>query len=203
MRRIETVVCDRVGNADTISICALQCSVVQLPYNCKAAEKWLAEANALLFREADDLDGEWESASLQLFDDGNAEDDSEDTVIGSGVGNGVQVRADDNARCTGSRTLRQSADVAYCIDSDCHFGCFHPLAKQRVDGVHGRRQETACDLAWNFGASGDLTAAGDDPSGAIYVCYCHRCLFANDLRFATNPSFDISMRFIGRNEDLV
>ena len=66
-----------------------------------AADERHAEANAFFFGKADDFDCERETSPLERFQQGDRKNDSENAVIRAGVRNGIEMRADEQARRAG------------------------------------------------------------------------------------------------------
>ena len=58
LRGVEAEVADRLGDADAVAIGARECLCIEFADEREAAEEGLAEAHALFFGEADDLDRE-------------------------------------------------------------------------------------------------------------------------------------------------
>ncbi len=78
---------------------------------------------------------------LKLFDEGDAEHDAEDAVEGPGVGDGVEVRADEEARRVWCGAGQEPAHIADSVDVHGHAGGLHPAPQKRMDLVHGRSEE--------------------------------------------------------------
>jgi len=100
---IEAEVADGVGDADAVAVGAGEGGGVEFADGREAAEEGFGEAHAFFFREADDLEVVGHSLPCcarllgHLLREGDAHDDAEYTVEGAGIGDGVEVRADEQA----------------------------------------------------------------------------------------------------------
>ena len=73
---------------------------------------------------------------VEFFDDGDAKDDSEDAIEGSGVGYCVEMRADDEAGCVSDGGEPQAAKVADGVDCALSF--------RRPPSIASTSEWTAC-----------------------------------------------------------
>ena len=175
--RVEAVVANGFGYSDAVSIRACEGLRVELADECEASQKWFVEAHAFFFGEADDFDGERKMLAAQLLDYSDAEHNAEDAVEGAGVGDGVEVGADEKAWGVRRETGPDAAQIAHGVDAHRHSCGLHPIFQECVYFVHRWREEEARYFARHIGTRGKLPAAGDDAVGAICICAVHRYLF--------------------------
>jgi hypothetical protein len=138
----------------------------------------------------------------QLLDYGDAEYNAKDAVEGAGVGDGVEVGADEKAWAVSGETGPDASQIARGVDVRRHACGFHPTFQKCVYVVHWRREKETRYLSWGLGATGELAAAGDYAVGSIFICACHHYLFRPSGHSA-DARFDVAVGLVGGNEDFV
>ncbi len=129
-------------------------------------EKREAEAHALFFGEGDEFDVEGQRRLVQFFEGGEREDDAERAVEGAGVGDGVDVREEDERGRVRFGSWANGAEVAGVVGAGFESGLAQPPGEQGVGVARGGREEEARGLAGDVGDARELAAAGDDAGGA-------------------------------------
>lgn len=94
---IETIVKNGFAQRDLIDIGRLKNRFVNAANQSPTAEKRHTETLAAFFREANHFDFEIKPLAFQRFDEGDGNRDPENAVKGTGVGNDVEMRSDEQA----------------------------------------------------------------------------------------------------------
>jgi hypothetical protein len=115
--------------------------LIQPPYERAAADEGSAEAYSFLFRKANYLDTERKSPSLQLFEQGDGEHNSEDAIVSTGVRDCIEVGTYQEARRVRQSGRIKSVEISGGIDSRLGAQRFHPAGDFLMAITHGRRQE--------------------------------------------------------------
>src|ERR1700674_353250 len=95
---IQTEVLNRLAYRDSLRILAAKQILIQAPHEGSAPDKRSTKANALLFRETDDFDGKGKLPAVQSAQQRDGKNHSENAVVRSGVGHGIKMRANYQAR---------------------------------------------------------------------------------------------------------
>src|SRR5882762_1308571 len=85
-------------NGDSIAILRIQHSIVEPSHQRAATNERRAEPHAFFFGKSDDFDTEREPPSLQTFQQRNSNGYTEDAIVCTGVGNSIEVRAEEQTR---------------------------------------------------------------------------------------------------------
>src|SRR5713226_8952212 len=113
---IQTIVLNRLAYRDSLRISAAEHILIQATHEGAAPNKRRTEANALLLRETDDFDGKRQLPAIQSAEQRNGKNHSENAVICSGVGYGIKMRANHQARRIRLRRRVNHAQIPYGID---------------------------------------------------------------------------------------
>ncbi len=114
---VEAEVADGVGDGNAFGVGAGEMLGRELAGGGQRGEKGKAEANALFFREGDELDVEGQRCGAELLDGSEAEQNAQRAVEGSGVEDGVDVREEDEGGCV--RGAQSDAQPAGCRRRRC------------------------------------------------------------------------------------
>src|SRR5258708_6911746 len=115
--RAQSKLLDCASHRNSVRIASLQEGVVQSAHQCATADERSAEAYSFLLGKAKHLDGKWQSASLQFFQQSDGQDDSENAIVGPSIRNCVEVRTDQESRSARLFCGVHSAQVPGRIDS--------------------------------------------------------------------------------------
>ena len=113
---IQTKIRNRLAYRNSLRILTAEQILIQAAHEGAAADKRRAEANALFFRETDDFDGKGKLAAVQSAEQRNGKNHSENAVVRSGVGYGIQMRAHHQARRIRLRRRVNHAQISCGID---------------------------------------------------------------------------------------
>ena len=130
-----------------------------------AAKHRDAESHPLLVAEADDLECERKRDIAQLIGDRDAEDDSERAVIAPGIGDGVEVRAEDEGGQARLASLASTADVARGVGPGGEARLTHPAVDEFVSTTVFVRQMKPSDLPLDRRDRAELIAATQNLRG--------------------------------------
>ena len=162
---VETEVEERLVQGHPVAVAQVPPVLEPVPGDGLGAEQGGAEARALLVAEADQLQGEGELDVVQPLGDGDRHDDPEHPVVGAGVGDGVEVRAQQQRGQPRLATLASAAHVAGGVDPGAQAGVGHPAGDHLVGpGVLGG-QVGALEVGGVGGVAVELVAALEDPGG--------------------------------------
>jgi len=158
---IQSEVFDGGANGNSIRVLAIQEIFVEPADKRAAADKWCAEADSFLFGKADDFDGEGKAPTIERFEESDGDNNSENAVIGSGVGNRVEMRAEQQAGRRGLHSAIEGAQIPSGVDR--HFGArgFEPLGDFAVTIVHRPGEESAARAGCVFRERRQFSAASD------------------------------------------
>ena len=160
--RIEFAGFDGLTYRDAFRILQRKNCGIEAAGDCTASDEGEAEANAFFFREGDDFKREGQTEGAGGFDELKRENDAEHAVEGSGVGDGVDVGAENEALAGYVGRSEEAAQVADGVDGDGHAEGFHAGAQVLVNLANGRGEEAAGGAAGLFTHGGDGSAFGDD-----------------------------------------
>ena len=146
--RIQSEGRQRLGNRNSVCIFGRQEIGIDAPNQCAAADEGEVETYTLFFREADQVDGEWQPFSVQRLDQGQSHHYAQHAVEGTAVGHCVQMRTDHQRGVRGAGI--SAAEIAGGIDCDLHACGFHPPLDRLHAIAHCRGEESALDLARLF-----------------------------------------------------
>ncbi len=156
---VEAEVAHGLVEIDVVAVLEVEGARVEGAGEGAGAEIGGGEADAFLFGEADDVDREGEAFAGELFDDGEAEHDSQNSVVFAGVGDGVEMGADEEDGGVGRHAGVMADEVADGVDADGHAGGGHPDGELVVDSAHRVAEECSRDGAGGFGEGGEKVAA--------------------------------------------
>src|SRR5215468_8477008 len=147
-----------IGNAQAVRIENVEKRFIQCAHQRAASDERDTEAHTFLFREANNLNAERHAEAGQGVHHGNAHDDSENAIESSGVRNGIEMRTDDYAACSGSSCWIEAAEISGGVNRDAHAELFHAAGKLTMNVAHGRRQKCARGVAGLFSEFGQFAA---------------------------------------------
>jgi len=138
-RRVAAESLDGLGHGDACRIGAVEDRAVEAARHRAAAEVSRAEPQALLVGDGDHLDGEGQAPAgvLQALDRGDGDDNPERAVVLSRVADAVEMRPQDESRCSGSDRLVSAVKVADVVVPHGHAGLAHPALHLRTSAPHG------------------------------------------------------------------
>src|SRR5580692_10302180 len=110
-RRVEPEIADGAGDAAD-QVC------VQTAHGSAAADERDAVPDAFFFGKADQLDGKGQGTGRQIFEQRHAQYNAQDAVECSRVGDGVEVRSDDEERGSRPRGHTRDAKIANGVDTN-------------------------------------------------------------------------------------
>ena len=113
------------------------------PMSARLPMNGVDEANALFFGEGHNLDvvGQEPGEVLsQILNEGERDDHAKDSVVRAGIGHGINVRADDQARGLRLPTGIKPAQISGRIDMRGHAQAVHPGAKKFMHVAKWRRK---------------------------------------------------------------
>src|ERR1700756_599503 len=116
---MQTKLLNRLAYCNTLRVPTTQDVLAEIADKRPAANKRDAEANALLFREADNLDGKRKFMAVNGGEECKSNHNSENTVVSSGVWYGVQMRAHEQPWCSYCDCGIQNMEIPHSINS-CH-----------------------------------------------------------------------------------
>src|SRR5579871_1989107 len=149
-------------------------AIIQIARHSAASEKWNAEANAFLFGESDQFDGERRLARAERFDQCHAHHYAENAVECSGMNHGIEVGANEESW---SIAGTDGAKIARGIDVNVATAWCEPIGKRAMHMVHGLREVGARGPARFFGVARQLAAAFHDPSRRAIPIRSHEPLY--------------------------
>lgn len=91
---IQSKVFDGGANGNSIRVLALEKFFIEPADERAAADEGYAETDAFLFGKTEDLDREGKPATSERFEESNRHDNSENAVVGSRIGDRIEVRAE-------------------------------------------------------------------------------------------------------------
>ena len=168
---------DGLAHGNSLSILEAQEFLIESADQRAAADKRCAEANSFFFGEADDFNPERKPSPFQGLQQCDGEDDAKNAVVGSRVGDGVEMRTQQKPRCFGLRRGIERAQVSGGVNSHLGSEWFQPSRDFVVTVTHGRGEKSPARAAEDFAEAGELLASGDDFSCAICgAAVCLHCL---------------------------
>src|SRR3954463_2898266 len=188
--RIETELAERLAHRSSGRVARLERPGIEPAGECAAAEHRRAEAHAFLVAKADHLERKRQPApgTREGTDAFDRRDHAEHAVVAAGVAHGVEVRAEDEARCAARAAVIAADGIADRIERRAHAGFAHPAEYEVGGRAVLRRQEDARQAARQLALPGELVAALHDAVGIEHaaIVNCPACSSSSAIR-TTRP----------------
>ena len=156
---VQTEVEERLVQRHPVAVAQVPPVLEPVPGDGLGAEQGGAEARALLVAEADQLQGEGGLDVVQPLGHGDRHDDPQHPVVGAGVGDGVEVGAEEQRGQSGFAALASAAHVAGGVDPGAQTGVGHPAGDHLVGLGVLAGQVGALEVDRVGGVAGELVAA--------------------------------------------
>jgi len=123
-RRIQSKVFNGGPNGNSLQVPDLQEFSIQSANQSAAANERNAKAHSFFLGKADNLDSKGELSSFKAFQQSDAQDDAENSVVGSSVWDGIKVRSDEKSRRSRVRAGIEAPQISCVVYRDsCSYRC--------------------------------------------------------------------------------
>jgi hypothetical protein len=89
---------DGGANGDAIGIAAIQKFFIETAYQRTAPDEWHAKTNTFLFGKPENLNRKGQAAPFKRFEQRHGQGHAENPIVGAGVWNRVEMRANQQPR---------------------------------------------------------------------------------------------------------
>ena len=164
--RIETKILDGLPDRNTVGIAAIKELLVAIADDGAASDEGRAEANPFFLGEGDDLDGEWQMPAVELFEQSDGYENTERTIEGTGVGNRVQVGAEQKPWRTGGGGWVEGTKIADGVQGCADTKRQQPFRNGLMAIAHGRGKKRSAKKRGVFTEARQGLTPGDDVGSA-------------------------------------
>jgi hypothetical protein len=168
IRGIQSEVFDGRANGDSIGVLPIQEFFIECAGERAAADEWRTKADAFFFGKTSNIDGEGKMTAFQGFDQRNGDNHSENTVVGSRIGNSIEMRAKQKPGRIRLRGRIKAAQVSGGIDAYVGARSAEPSSDFTMAVMHRRRKKRAANAAAAFRERSKEFAAGHHFFGARF-----------------------------------
>ena len=125
--------------------------IVDVTDESSASNKRNAESHAFFFRESDYFNLKRQAAASEIFDQGDSEHDTQDSIEGSRARDRVEVRSDEEPWCVRLVRWIDAPKISGMIHAHTHPRHFHPAAQMSMHLVHRLGQKCSRSETGLFG----------------------------------------------------
>jgi hypothetical protein len=124
--------------------------IVNISNQRAASDEWHAKSHTFLFRESDHFNLKRQEAPVETLDQSNSEDHAQDSIEGSRMGNGIEMRTNEQPWCAWPVGWMDAPKISGMIHAHAHPRHFHPAAQTSMHLVHRLGQESSRRCAGLF-----------------------------------------------------
>src|SRR5439155_26779927 len=200
--RVQSKVFDCHANRDSIRVPVTKKLVIQCANQRAAANERCAEPDSFFLRKSDELDSEGKSPAFQSFENRNGNHYAENTIIGSGIRDRIEVRSEKQPRCISLCGRIEAAQISSGIDGHVGSHGAQPTGNLPMTITHRSREKRPPAVTKIFRERRQFLAANDNLFGlcadSCALKYCHGV-----LALSANACLDITVWLVDWHKNFI